>query len=86
MQKLQNQAELGAPVAPRRNPKIGSSRKERIAGLSGPASFLFSEVSMLPRPLDGGTVAWQHVTILFFMNSFSQINQIHKKLPQLYSI
>lgn len=44
MQKLQNQAELGAPVAPRSSPKIESKQLEIIGGLSGTAFFLFFEV------------------------------------------
>lgn len=47
VQKLQNQAELGAPVAPRSSPKIESKQLEIIGGLSGTAFFLFFEVSGL---------------------------------------
>lgn len=87
VQRLQNQAELGAPVAPRRNPKIGSKQQERKN----------REVCLDQLPLSSRRFACCHDRLMrallrgyasqyvfFFTNSFSQIKQIHKSNFDLF--
>lgn len=49
MQRLQKQAKRGAPLAPQMIPKKEISKKKegKVLSLSGPMSFLFSEVNVL---------------------------------------